>query len=333
MRCVGHTLSARCDRRMARLCGLSEFAGHAWTYLDPSAFDGGTWSSEHGCVYQFVATAAASLNFSSPAGCLSDQWHATPAVADLAGGALSFRFVVDGKAMSKRGWPAAACSLIDMDDGGMYIRGHASRAHPMDFAAHEWLRAATAWVVRSAMIQWPNGLGVLSPGIPVAPGAPPHYNSFYMRDGFYGVSSGWPLVNSSRHAAYQRAAEYVFARPRGDGILPASCGFDSSQRPACHYGSGPWITGLMCNDTEGAAEWHGCQDLDTSSFAVKLAATVWAGLDAAGRDAWYDAWAPALERSLNATSKSPDGSGLLWSNTSRPQVDCGFQDDEPDQPF
>jgi len=33
-----------------------------------------------------------------------------------------------------------------------------------------------------------------------------------------------------------------------------------------------------------------------------------------------------LERSINATTSDPDGSGLLWSNTSRPMVGYGFQD-------
>jgi len=35
----------------------------------------------------------------------------------------------------------------------MWVRGHADgRSHPMDFAAHEYLRLAAAWVVRSATV-------------------------------------------------------------------------------------------------------------------------------------------------------------------------------------
>ena len=36
----------------------------------------------------------------------------------------------------------------------------------------------------------------------------------------------------------------------------------------------------------------------------------------------------AMVKSFDATSKDPAGSGLLWSNTTDPQVGYGFQDDE-----
>ena len=35
---------------------------------------------------------------------------------------------------------------------------------------------------------------------------------------------------------------------------------------------------------------------------------------------------PALARSIRATTTSPKGNGLLWSNTSRPMIGYGFQD-------
>ena len=44
--------------------------------------------------------------------------------------------------------------------------------------------------------------------------------------------------------------------------------------------------------------------------------------------AFWEKWSPLLLKSLRATTKSPDGSGLLWSNTSRPMVGYGFQDAE-----
>ena len=40
-----------------------------------------------------------------------------------------------------------------MDDGGLYIRGQ----HPFDMAPHEWLRVATAWVMRAARITFKAG--------------------------------------------------------------------------------------------------------------------------------------------------------------------------------
>ena len=82
------------------------------------------------------------------------------------------------------GWMAADCSLIDMTDGGMYVRGHPGRSHPMDFAPHEYLALATAWVLRSAIVTFPfDGSRHLTPGIPIAPGAKPHYFGYWMRDG------------------------------------------------------------------------------------------------------------------------------------------------------
>ena len=45
-----------------------------------------------------------------------------------------------GPGASKAGWMSARCSLIDVEDGGMYVRGNPDgRSHPMDFAPHEYL--------------------------------------------------------------------------------------------------------------------------------------------------------------------------------------------------
>ena len=41
--------------------------------------------------------------------------------------------------------------VLEQARGRVVRGGAAGRAHPMDFAPHEWLRAATAWVVRAAM--------------------------------------------------------------------------------------------------------------------------------------------------------------------------------------
>lgn len=76
----------------------------------------------------------------------------------------------------KAGWMSARCGLIDMEDGGMYVRGHPGRPHPMDFAPHEYLALVAAWVTRSAIVTFAqDGSQHLTPGIPVAPNAKPHY--------------------------------------------------------------------------------------------------------------------------------------------------------------
>jgi hypothetical protein len=121
----------------------------------------------------------------------------------------------------------------------------------------------------------------------------------------------WGSVNATRQAVYREGAEFLFSRPRSDGVLPYMCsGVDGS----CLYGTGIFILGNMpCNSTEGAPDWRGCLDLDTAPFAVKLAAHVWDRLESkAARDAWLDKWGDTLERALNATPTSPDGSGLVW---------------------
>ena len=58
---------------------------------------------------------------------------------------------------------------------------------------------------------------------------------------------------------------------------------------------------------------------------MKLAHEIWSHLPAADAQAFYSKWAAPLERSINATQTDPEGSGLLWSNTSAPNVGYGFQ--------
>ena len=105
---------------------------------------------------------------------------------------------------------AAGCSLIDTESGGMYVRGHAGgRSHPMDFAPAEYLRVATAWVLRSATVTFPfDGSKHLTPGIPVAPNAKPHYYGYWMRDGYYGSSNALDLVNHSMQMQFLQSYEW-----------------------------------------------------------------------------------------------------------------------------
>ena len=112
------------------------------------------------------------------------------------------------------------------------------------------------------------------------------------------------------------------------------------------------LQGQYCNDTVGAPGWHECQDLDSAAFATKFAYHIWSKSDAAQEAAaLYQRWGnshehcggrlgcvfqkrqtmivrtgPALARSIRATTTSPRGNGLLWSNTSRPMIGYGFQD-------
>jgi hypothetical protein len=113
---------------------------------------------------------------------------------------------------------------------------------------------------------------------------------------------------------------WMLAEQRADGIMPQMCPPDNVSAGGgappgqCSYGQ-------YCNDTVGAPGWQGCQDLDSAAFAVKFAHHIWSHGTAAS--ALYARWGAALARSIRATTVSPTGSGLLWSNTTRPMIGCG----------
>jgi len=182
----------------------------------------------------------------------------------------------------------------------------------------------------------------LTPGIPIAPGAKPHYYGYWMRDGFYGsqliasLSGAISVVNSSMARQFIGSYEWMWERPSGcklpgchgrvpgkgplpDGIFPQACTLPlppAPQTPHCDYGQG------------GAPNI----DLDTCSFAVK---SLHVGYKVLGGDknsaesaALFAKYKAAMVKSLSMTTKDPAGSGLLWSNTSAPMVGYGFQDAE-----
>ena len=178
-----------------------ELAGATWSYMAPADFEGVAANNEAGCLYAFEAGAAGGgFTFSSPPACRGDTWrHGTGTVSPGSGGRqvlLTFH-PQSGKPLQHRGWATPDCQFIDMDDGGLYIRGQ----HPFDMAPHEWLRVATAWVMRAAMITFKDGSRHITPGVPKPVAKPKPNDGYYvgqwMRDGFYGISNGWGLV--SRH--------------------------------------------------------------------------------------------------------------------------------------
>jgi hypothetical protein len=92
-----------------------------------------------------------------------------------------------------------------------------------------------------------------------------------MRDSYYGISNAWDVTNATHRAQFADSATWLFGHARADGILPQMC---PPPPAACNYGND------VCNDTVGAPGWRRCQDLDTQSFAIKLAHKVWAELPA-----------------------------------------------------
>lgn len=327
-------------------CTSADIAGHNWTYIAPEAFSGGDWSAEHRCVYNFQSVlppGAASgpdeveLQFLKPPGCLTDSWAVARGNISLATGTVSlvFEFYDPSGSLERTeakvgrltcarppgvstGAGAAGHAFLDMQDRGMYVRGYGhGRDHPMDFADHEWIRVATAWVVRSAIIVFPDGTRHITPGIPVAPGALPHYDGQYLRDGYYGISHGWSLVNASMQQSFRDSVSWMFSHARDDGIFPLSC-----------HVNGRCYIAENCDGSVHPTD-TGCQDLDSAPFATLTAYHIWENSCASisERNAWYDQWGQLLDKSLNATTKLP-GTTAVWSNTSRPMVGYGFQDNE-----
>ena len=300
-----------------------------WSYLPASAFNHSLapqgqprgWNAFQ-CAYVWKeSSASSSISFTSPIGCLGDQWSVARGV--LSGAppqrlALSFVSAKANATAAMHGTVSATCDFIDMDDGSLFTRG----VHPVDQSDHAWLRSTTAWLVRAATITFTDGTRHLTPGYPT------HYNGQWMRDSFYGIKHAWDVVNSTHRADYAASLEWMLSHARADGILPQMCPprDDPLRHGRCDYGS---VSG--CNDTVGAPGWHRCQDLDTASFAIKLAAHLWGAYSMPNRkraQELYAMWGPTLLRSLNATTTAPDDSSLLWSNTTRPVVNYGFQDTE-----
>ncbi len=309
---------------LASGCALSELVRHPWTYVAPAAFQGGSWSSEHDCVYSFAAASGVpgGFTFESPRGCVQDKWQKAAGRLDKFTNTVTLQFRGDGAELGPAlsGVLVDDCSLIDTSDGGMYVRGYEGRAHPMDFAPHEYLKLATAWVVRSAVVTFPfDGSKHLTPGIPIAPGGTPHYYGYWLRDGFYGSSNAFDLVNATMRKSFLESYEWMFARPRYDGIFPQSCHPMENASVKCQYGQAP---------ANGDQLDHINQDLDSCSFAVKSLYVFFRSLPQGAARALFLKYKDAMLKSFQATSKDPAGSGLLWSNTSDPQVGYGFQDDE-----
>eukprot|EP01052_Picozoa_sp_SAG31_P049979 SAG31_NODE_11194_length_1056_cov_1.170324_1_plen_266_part_01 len=170
-----------------------KLADMTWSYMAPANFEGVPANNEAGCLYTFKADAAGDgFTFSSPAACRGDSWRlGTGTVSPGSSGRQVLLKYAGGdaqKPLQHRGWVTPDCQFIDMDDGGLYIRGR----HPFDMAPHEWIRVATAWVMRAAMITFKDGSRHITPGVP-KPVAKPRPNDGYyvgqwMRDGFYGIS-------------------------------------------------------------------------------------------------------------------------------------------------
>jgi hypothetical protein len=143
--------------------------------------DVGGWDN-HACHYTWISGNSTSqseeIMFGSPFGCIDDDWYnATGTVSDTAsnipggsaGRTIELTFALaNGTHRAARGGVSQDCDLIDMDDGGLFFRGE----HPIDQTDHAWLKTATAWLMRAALLRFNDGT-VCSLSQPARPPAPP----------------------------------------------------------------------------------------------------------------------------------------------------------------
>ena len=224
----------------------------------------------------------------------------------------------------------ASCDFIDMEGarydcsvptpaaltvplvGGMFSRG----GSPIEMAPSQWMRTVNAWLLRAATICSTDGRNVslLTPGFPLG------YVGQWMRDSFYGISSGIDLLPNITATVASVEWMYEHARPV-DGAMPQSV--DPAGQNDSFY---EW--GQRCNQTVGAPLWRSCIDLDSGPFAVKMADAIVSALPEHDGKAFFLKWHAALANGLNVTTLDPDGSGLPWINSSRQLIGYGFQDGE-----
>ena len=327
---------------VAALAVLPDGLAGRWYHILPAAMahqnspsDTAPIWNNNNCVYNWESDGTDALRFASPLGCIDDQWKGQMATIHATGaGELTFRFVYHNRTITTTGQLTSTCehcggATVDMGDGSLYVR---VSTHPFFMPHHEWIRVAASWLVRAAQISFSDGTRHLTPGYPTA------YNGQWMRDGFYGISMLWPVANDTHHAEFGASAGWMFGKARpDDGVMPQACFPPQPQKASseCQYGqeNTPAIGGQFfrgCaqgHSTPDPQSSHSCQDLDSGSFAVKLAHKIWSEIPTAfEQHAFFVRWAPALERALNATTKDPRGTGLVWSNTTAPNVGYGFQD-------
>ena len=163
------------------------------------------------------------------------------------------------------------------------------------------MRVANAWLLRAATICSTDGrnLSLLTPGFPLS------YSGQWLRDSYYGISSGIDLLPNL--TATVAAVEWVFEHARPvDGAMPQSL------------------------DLGGKSDANSYIFLDSGPFAIKLAAALISAMTAEEGKAFFLKWQTALSRGLNATTLNPNGQGLPWIDPARPAPSrgYGFQDGE-----
>ena len=178
------------------------------------------------------------------------------------------------------------------------------------------MRVANAWLLRAATICSTDGrnLSLLTPGFPLS------YSGQWLRDSYYGISSGIDLLPNL--TATVAAVEWVFEHARPvDGAMPQSVDPHGDNNSFYEWGQ-------RCNQTVGAPLWRSCIDLDSGPFAVKLATAVISAMTAEEGREFFLRWERTLANGLAVTTLDPDGSGLPWINSSRQLIGYGFQDGE-----
>jgi hypothetical protein len=186
----------------------------------------------------------------------------------------------------------------------------------MEMTPSAWLRVTNAWLLRSASICSTDGqrIPLLTPGFPLG------YVGQWMRDSYYGISSGIDLLPNLTGTI--AAVEWVYhhARPV-DGCMPQAVDPHGDNNSFYEWGQ-------RCNQTVGAPQWRSCIDLDSGPFAVKMAAALIGAMEPAEGKLWFEKWEAKLHHALNVTTLDPNNTGLPWISPSRQLIGYGFQDGE-----
>ena len=101
----------------------------------------------------------------------------------------------------------------------------------------KWLQNATSEILSMARFKGDNNTTLYAPG--------GHYQGVWMRDSYYGFSSGWDQIPAEDEIDAIGSSDYLLSRPSESGTFPQSVTRDTHGVWTADYGQ--W--GAECNTT------------------------------------------------------------------------------------
>jgi len=168
-------------------------------------------------------------------------------------------------------------------------------------ANHIWLQNMTSFILKTCRLNSTDGSGVI---LFTPNGDHPYYVGQWMRDSYYGISSGWKVIPDSDMAL--RSADWMLVHSQsGTGIMPQ----------------------LVTPNGLGVYGQNGANmALDSGPFAVLMLTFFSDGdgqyVDGAGMP-FFQKHAAAAAQGMRVT---PIKNGMPWSDPAQPHVGYGFTD-------